>query len=142
MRKLICVIALLLPLSACAGGFTYGVVTPRELYRALDNRPRVSILYNGNDADFVSVEDDGYSVARGVRAGQTFSFPVNVQRQYGESRTFFMKGYKEVNGSNVYVGYSCRKFNFQGGVYGSGQSESWVVDHFIAPGERSGGGCY
>jgi hypothetical protein len=123
-------------------GFTSGVVTPGELYRSLDDRPRVSILYTGSEADFVSVEDDGYPLARGIRAGQTFSFPVRVYRQNGESRTFFMKGYRVSGSDTTFVGYRCRKVYFQGGMYGGGQSEPWVVDHLIALGDRSGGGCY
>lgn len=128
---------------ACAGSFS--VATPGDIGRMIDNRPRMEILYNGDDIDVYDVEASGVAIYRNARAGQTIGFPVYAGNNWGEQRTFWIKGYQLVPDTTkgapsgamarAYVGMRCRQVYIARGQ----QPQPWVVDRVFAPGTNSTG---
>lgn len=142
MYKLLLVMLTLLT-QACAASFS--IATPREVVMAIDTRPRVEIIYNGNDVDVMDIEANGTTIVTGARAGQTIGFPVYSRNQWGEQRTFWAKGYRLVpdtaknapSGATVraYVGMRCKQIYIARGQ----QPQPWVIDQFAPTGSNSTG---
>lgn len=143
MRNLIkLVIVALLAVNTTACVASVQVASRADVVSIFDNRPRLQILFNGTDADVFDVESDrGQVLVRGGIVGKTVIIPVNLTQQYGEQRTYIVKGFKLIEGSNPakyeYVGFRCRQVYFSTNQ----QAQPWVVDRLIRPGEQSGG-CY
>lgn len=140
MRRLFLVF-LIVPLVACNGSVHFGVISPREFVRAVDNRPILTVHNNlsVSSADFITVESEGYILASEIRTGQTFSMPLYVSdRRHFETRNITIKGYRqEPEGGVIYVGMRCVRIH----VSQDNPPEQLVVDQLIAPGER-GQGCW
>lgn len=124
--------------TGCAAGIAFGGVSPREIYRAMDDRTLISVMYNGTDADYATVSEAGAILAT-VHPGQDATLAFRAYHQNGDQRTLYMKGYKVVGKDTMYVGFRCKQVYLQGNGYGAGRSENWVVDRFIRAGENTGG---
>ena len=142
MYKLLLAVLVLFT-QACAGSFS--VATPGEIGRMMDNRPRMEILYNGDDVDVYDVEANGTAIYRNAKVGQTIGFPVYVGNTWGEQRTFWIKGYRVLPdtaknaapGTTVraYVGMRCHQVY----ISRNQQPQAWVVDRVLPPGSSSTG---
>ena len=109
--------------TGCAAGIAMGGVSPREIYRAMDDRTLVSVMYNGTEADFATVSEAGVILAT-VHPGQDATLAFRAYHQYGDQRTLYLKGYKVAGKDALYVGFRCRQINLQGGGYGAGRTEN------------------
>lgn len=124
--------------TACTAGIAMGGVSPREIYRAMDDRTLVSVMYNGTEADFATVSEAGQILAT-VHPGQDATLAFRAYNRNGDQRVLYLKGYKVSGKDTLYVGFRCRQIYLQGGGYGAGRTENWVVDRLTRAGENAGG---
>ena len=126
-------------MTAC--GASIQIASRRDVVGVFDSRPQLSIVYNGSDADFVDLSDDrGVLIARNLSVGGTIIVPVTIYQQFGEYRTFFIKGYRRFAGDSTkveYIGFRCRQIYLQQNQ----QPQPWIVDRLVRPGEQATG-CY